>query len=129
LPSPNKLKADKKEAPMNEMLAYCGLDCLACGAFIATRDQDDAKRKEVAKLWSQLFRADIKPEDIHCTGCRSEQGSLFSHCHVCEIRKCGRAKKITNCALCPDYACEKLNAFFKMAPEAQAKLAQVRAEL
>lgn len=56
---------------MHEMIAFCGLLCNECGAFIATRDDDDEKRAEVAETWSKQFNADIKPQDVNCDGCLS----------------------------------------------------------
>jgi hypothetical protein len=106
---------------MGEMIAICGLPCHECGAFIATRDNDDAKRAEVAAEWSKMYDADLKPESINCGGCTSE-GPLFQHCTVCEIRKCGRARGVLNCAHCDDYACETLEEFFKMVPDCRVRL-------
>ena len=103
------------------MIACCGLGCLNCGAYIATRNNDDSKRMEVAKEWSTEFNADIKPEDINCNGCRSE-GQKFSHCNVCEIRSCYMEKEVANCAGCDMYACDKLENFFKMVPDAHTTL-------
>ena len=50
----------------------------------------------------------------------------FCYCHVCEIRKCGQEKQIKNCAYCADYACEKLEKFFTMAPAAKANLEDIK---
>jgi hypothetical protein len=81
---------------------------------------------EVAQQWSKLYNADIKPGDIYCDGCLSEGGYLFSHCNVCELRKCGMEKSVENCAHCPDYACEKLEQFFQLVPEARKQLDGLR---
>jgi hypothetical protein len=75
---------------MNEMTAICGLLCNQCGAFIATLNDDDAKRAEVARLWSKQYNHDIEPVDINCLGCTSDSDCLFNHCIVCEIRKCAK---------------------------------------
>lgn len=77
---------------MEKIVAYCGLDCHECGAFLATKENDDQKRAEVAQEWSRLFKAEVKPEDINCDGCQSIGGCLFNYCKVCEIRKCGKEK-------------------------------------
>ncbi|MBR0478982.1 MAG: DUF3795 domain-containing protein, partial [Solobacterium sp.] len=55
---------------MRRMIAYCGLDCETCEARLATVNDDNALRRKVAALWSQLNQADITPEMINCTGCR-----------------------------------------------------------
>ena len=111
---------------MSEMIACCGLICTDCGAFIATANDDDQKRAEVAKLWSEQFKVQIKPEDINCDGCLSDSDRHIGHCKVCEIRKCAREKAVVNCAYCDDYACEKLESFFKMVPDAKKKLDSIR---
>lgn len=35
---------------MDKMIAFCGIVCSECPAFVATQKDDDAKRKEVAEL-------------------------------------------------------------------------------
>ena len=56
---------------MKEMMVLCGLDCYGCGAFWATKENNDHKRAEVAQEWSKLFKVEIKSEDINCDGCLS----------------------------------------------------------
>ena len=116
----------KEDLVMKEMISFCGLDCLQCGALIATRDNDDEKRREVAGLWSKEHNTDLKPSDINCDGCIAEGGILFGHCEVCEIRKCGIGKAVANCAYCDDYACNKLDEFFVMVPESKIRLDRIR---
>jgi len=111
------------------MTAMCGLICSDCGAFIATQNNDDKKRAEVAKLWSKQYNVDIKPENINCDGCISDSNRTIGYCHVCEIRKCGKQKGVTNCAYCDEYACEKLEGFLKLVPHAREHLDQIRNEL
>ncbi|KPK93729.1 MAG: hypothetical protein AMJ88_07015 [Anaerolineae bacterium SM23_ 63] len=114
---------------MNQMIAFCGIDCHECGVLIATRENDDAKRREVAELWSNEFNADIQPQDINCVGCLSKGGVLFSHCYECEIRKCGMEKGIANCAYCTDYACNKLEGLLSMVQDAKTRLDKIRAAM
>lgn len=64
---------------MKEMIALCGLVCNECGAFLATQDNNNQKRAEVAQEWSKLFKFEIKPEDINCDGCQSDGGRLFNY--------------------------------------------------
>jgi hypothetical protein len=122
----NYYKQNGKEPPMEKMIAVCGIECHQCPAFLATRENDDLKRKEVAEMWSKDFKAEIKPEDINCEGCTSGKERLFSHCHVCEIRKCGREKQLQNCAYCADYSCSKLNGLFQMIPQGKVVLDEIR---
>ena len=111
------------------MIAFCGLNCTECPAFMATRKDDNKEREKVAKVWSKEFKCDIKPEAINCDGCLEESGRLFSHCKVCEIRKCGQEKEVKNCASCDDYACEKLIKFFDIAPKTKITLSEIRKNL
>jgi uncharacterized protein DUF3795 len=114
---------------MNELISHCGLKCNECDAYIATKDDNDIKRKEVAAKWSKQYKADIRPEDINCEGCLSTGGRVFSHCNVCEIRKCGIERKVVNCAHCSDYICDKINNFFKMVPDVKETLDRIKASI
>jgi hypothetical protein len=113
---------------MPEMLAYCGVDCAACPALIATRTDDAALRAKTAAEWSKSFGHDFKPEEVNCTGCPTAAGPHIGYCSICEIRKCAAARKLQNCALCPDYACAMLAGFHKNAHEAKARLDAIRAQ-
>ena len=114
---------------MEEMISHCGIRCNECAAFIAIKDDDDDKRREVAARWSKQYKSDIKPDDINCEGCLSKGVKLFSHCHVCEIRKCGIKKGVPNCAYCKDYECSKLNNFLKMVPGNREVLEKIRNDI
>lgn len=107
-------------------IACCGIDCSECGAFVATKNDDDAKRKEVAAEWSRTYGKDIRPEDIRCDGCMTEGGVLFGYCHVCEIRKCVGENGFPNCAHCPDYPCDSLEKFLRIVPDAGTRLNTLR---
>jgi hypothetical protein len=111
---------------MDRIIACCGIVCTECPAFIATRENDDSKRKEVAEMWSKQYKMDVKPEDINCDGCNSGSKRILGYCSVCEIRKCGQSKGVDNCAYCDEYACEKLNRFIAMVPQARASLEEIR---
>ena len=108
------------------LMGYCGLDCSKCEAFIATRNNDNVHRQKVAAEWSKTFNADLKPEHINCEGCTGS-GVKLCYCeNMCEIRKCALEKKVTHCGECPDFACEQLTQFFKMAPVAEQNILQAR---
>ena len=111
---------------MEEMIAYCGIACNECPALIATRNDDNGKRSEVAEQWSKMYNTDVKPEEVNCSGCLSGDGTLYKHCQVCEIRKCGKDKDVQNCGHCTDYPCNKLDWIFKVEPEAKRRLDGVR---
>lgn len=114
---------------MEEIIAYCGIVCSGCPAYIATQNDDDAKRRETAEIWSKNYNHDLKPEDINCDGCLTTTGRVIGYCNVCEVRKCGMERGVANCAYCEDYACDKLEKFFQMVPENKTTLDEIRKEL
>ena len=111
---------------MEKMIAYCGLVCTECPAFIATQEDDQEALKQVADQWSKQFNMSLVAEDCTCDGCLSSTGRHCSYCRECKIRACGTEKKVRNCAHCRDYACQKLETFFGFAPAAKATLEKIR---
>lgn len=111
---------------MERMVAYCGLICTKCPAYIAKKENNDELRKKTAEEWSKQFNQKITPESINCDGCLAPDGVLIQYCNICEIRKCGLEKKVENCAFCDDYICEKLDKWFKNVPESKATLDEIR---
>ncbi len=105
---------------MPEMIAYCGLACQKCPAFIATLNDDDEARRQTAAMYAEKYGLNFKPEDINCEGCRCEGGKLIGYCSTCEIRKCGRNKGVDNCTACAEQPCQNLIDFHAFSPEAKA---------
>jgi hypothetical protein len=100
-----------------EMIAYCGLNCVTCPIYLATREADLEKqrqmREQIAIAIKKYLGEEKRVEDItDCDGCKAQGGRLFSSCRKCQIRKCASEKGLENCAYCNEYACEKLSKFF-----------------
>ena len=93
---------------MNEYIAYCGLNCEACEALLATVNNDDTLRQRVAREWSELNGVEITVEMINCSGCRIP-GVKTPYCDsLCPIRQCAMRKQMETCGSCPEMnACEK----------------------
>ena len=108
------------------MIAFCGIICTSCSAFLATQKDDDNERKKVAAQWSKMYKSDIKPDDINCVGCLEESEILFNHCKICEIRKCGMEKDVDNCAYCDEYACDKVKQFHEHNPNLKKTLDDIK---
>ena len=87
---------------MKKLIAFCGLDCEKCDAYIATKNKDQALREKTAKLWSELNNAPILPEHINCEGCRVD-GKKTVYCDsLCQIRQCALKKGVSTCGDCPE---------------------------
>jgi len=91
------------------LIAYCGLNCEECEAYIATKNNDDNLREKVAKEWSIANKVVITREMINCEGCRAN-GKKFPFCDgLCPIRLCGIAKETDTCGDCEKLrTCEKV---------------------
>ena len=113
---------------MKKIAAVCGIICTECPAFIATQQDDDSKRRQVAEEWSKAYNNEIKPEQINCNGCLPGLG-IHQQLHVCEIRKCGIDRKVQNCAHCIDYKCGRLSRFLENVPDAERALEEIHKQL
>ncbi len=87
---------------MKQMIAFCGLDCEQCDAYIATKESDEVLRAAVAKKWSELNGVEITPDMIYCDGCRMD-GRKTPYCEsLCPIKKCAMQNSYATCADCPE---------------------------
>lgn len=93
----------------------CGINCENCDAFKATKNNDDAFRKETAEKWSKEYNHEFKPEDVNCDGCMVE-GRHLGYCSQCGVRKCVLEHKLESCAQCSEYPCNTVSEFHKMTP-------------
>ena len=108
---------------MDRRIAYCGLACEACDAYLATIRDDQALREKTAALWAALNQAPILPEHINCTGCRAD-GVKTVYCqHLCPIRACAAGRGEETCGACPELeTCQTLGALTKQNPAALENL-------
>ena len=115
---------------MDRIVATCGLVCTDCDAYIATQANDRAALERMAARAREEYNIlDATVESAMCDGCLSVNGRHVGYCFQCEIRACGTARGVVNCAHCADYACEKLTGFISAAPHAQATLDEIRQSL
>lgn len=108
---------------MKDMIAFCGLDCEKCDAYLATVNDDQALRERTAKLWAELNNAPILPEHINCEGCRAD-GRKTVYCDsLCPIRQCALKKGAATCGDCPELeTCPTVGAIFSNSPGARENL-------
>ena len=114
---------------MEKMIAYCGLNCTECPAYIAHKNDDEQLRIKTADEWSKMYEAKLKPEIINCVGCLETNGVLFHHCLECKIRACCRNKNLDNCAYCEDFGCKHITEFLDLVPGAKKVLDDIRANM
>jgi len=112
---------------MKKLIAYCGIDCSECPAYLATQSGDIKEIEKVAKEWSTETMS-FKPEEIRCQGCNQDE-EVFSWCSQCPIRICCKEKGYENCAHCEEYVCEKLTMTFDKTPAAKERLDEIRKNL
>lgn len=107
---------------MEKIIAACGLDCAACNAFIAAKNNDNALRTKTAAEWTKAYSFPFTPEMINCHGCFATDGVQVGHCAECEMRLCALKKKAANCGACDDFPCKTVSDFHAICPEAAANL-------
>ena len=108
---------------MKKMIAYCGLDCEKCDAYLATLHDDQALREKTAKAWSELNHVPILPEHINCLGCRADGIKTVFCDSLCEIRQCALKKGVETCGDCPDrVGCPTVGAVWNSNSEAKSRL-------
>ena len=108
---------------MRDMIAYCGLDCEKCDAYLATIHDDHALREKTAKLWAELNHAPILPEHINCKGCRADGVKTVFCESLCRIRQCALKKGVTTCGDCLDLeTCQSIGEILSNNPDALENL-------
>ena len=111
---------------MERMIAYCGLICTDCGAYIATQAKDQAAIERVAAEWRVAHNnPNITADGVPCDGCLVDGIKCF-HCRECDIRACGKQHGATNCAHCAEFPCERIERFMSWVPQAAATLREER---
>lgn len=84
----------------NKLIAYCGIDCSKCDAYIGTTTNDQTLLATTAKLWSELNGVTITPEDLRCEGCRTNGIKTMYCSSLCKIKQCAISKQYETCGNC-----------------------------
>jgi hypothetical protein len=115
---------------MDSMIAYCGLVCADCEAYIATQANDlETLEQLTARAREQFSMPELAVTSTMCDGCLSSSDRLCGYCYECAVRACGTERGVPNCASCDDYGCDKVQVIWGMAPQARATLDGLRATL
>ncbi len=104
-------------------IAFCGLNCRKCDAYVATVNNDRALREKTARLWSELNHVLITPGQINCEGCRADGTKTVFCSELCGIRKCAIEKGVETCGACASMdSCSLLGAIVANNEEARGNL-------
>jgi len=107
---------------MEKLIAYCGLDCAGCGAYLALKNNDQALRVKTAAEWTKAHNFNFTPEMINCSSCKGT-GVQVGHCSNCQMRKCAIGKGVVNCGACDEFkSCDAINDFMKQVPSVRGNL-------
>jgi hypothetical protein len=111
---------------MGAMIAFCGLDCSECEAYIVTQANDEPGKQKLLEKWRVEYHSpDMDISTVSCNGCHKGVG-LGGFCYLCGVRKCALEHGFQTCAECPDYACATLEHILVMVPQARANLEALR---
>jgi hypothetical protein len=113
---------------VDQIVAYCGIVCTDCSAYVATQADDQAALERVAAQWREEYGlVDITAESAICDGCLGSDGRRCYYCADCEIRVCGAERGVANCGHCADYVCGKPGRFFGLGfdPHARTRLDEI----
>lgn len=97
----NNQKINEKK---QQKIAVCGLDCGNCDIYNASNNPEIAHQlvKQFQGAWE-----DVKAEDFHCNGCRSNKTQCWTP--DCWIRECCvNNKNLEYCYECQEFPCIKL---------------------
>jgi hypothetical protein len=109
---------------IEKMIAYCGINCAECNAYLATKNNDQRLREITAAEWTKNYDFNFTPEMINCTSCTGS-GIKTGYCSQCEIRRCAVEKGVKNCGACKEFEkCETINGFLILAPDLKANLTE-----
>ena len=115
---------NNREDNMEKLIAYCGLNCAECGAYVAMRNNDQALREKTAAEWTKMHNHNFTSDMINCTGCKGD-GVQICHCSVCDVRKCASEKGVVNCEACSDFkTCKTISDFNAYVAQATARLSE-----
>ncbi len=114
---------------MEKIIAFCGIVCSDCPGYIATQAGDQSALEQLAaKAREDFHQPNITAQSVACDGCLAGDRKC-GYCAECDIRACGMARGVVNCAHCTDYACDKLARFFEMVPASRTTLDEIRQAL
>lgn len=96
---------------MTQIIAPCGIDCVECEAYKATKADDWEELARIAESWSEDENTVHEPKDMLCDGCFGPR--INGSCVTCDVRKCALNQGFHLCSNCEDYTCPTLEKLWK----------------
>lgn len=107
----------------DKMIAVCGLECHKCDIREATNDPKVAG--EIVDWFKKELNQAVKPEDIHCMGCKGDRAKHWSaDCWI--LRCCVDDKGLEYCYECDEFPCQKLTQWSKSSERYKEALDRLR---
>ena len=86
-------------------MAACGIECFKCDMFQTSTDPKLAQH--IADWFKKERNEEVKPENIHSSGCRGERTKHWSpDCWI--LKCCVDDKGLEFCNECSEFPCVKL---------------------
>jgi len=108
-----------------KIIAFCGIICSDCPAYLATQAGDEEALAKQAAEWSSEEYA-LTADDLLCDGCIYEDRRAAKFCVECDVRQCALAKGVETCAHCDDFPCDRLEKPWSMSVDAKTTLEEIR---
>jgi len=107
----------------NQLTGACGLDCEQCDIRSASDNPKLARR--IADWLRQHGSPQVRPEDVHCSGCKGDRGKHWSaDCWI--LLCCVNKKGLESCYQCHGFACDKLEEWAKGDRRYEKALSQLK---
>ncbi|MCL2641541.1 MAG: DUF3795 domain-containing protein, partial [Phycisphaerales bacterium] len=113
-----------------EDLSFCGLDCLNCDVYKATKYGDMEARQRAAKVWAKTAKEHwgmetLDPMILDCHGCRSGMPAHGGK-SICPIRSCAQKQGFVSCGQCAKWeTCKTLAGLLADEPTAGPNLRKI----
>lgn len=106
------------------LIGACGIFCENCSIYIATKENNDDLKKQIAKKIFPDKDPELVYDKIVCYGCH---GPIDTHWSPdCKILDCSREKEYTICAECSNFPCDISKKFYGSYDHAKYKSAIYR---
>ena len=96
---------------MKQLIAPCGIDCVECEAYKATKANDWGELVRIAESWSEDEEKKYEPTEMLCDGCFGPWINGF--CVTCDVRKCALDRGFRICSNCTEYTCPSLEKLWR----------------